>query len=302
MIQTNNLETIRHLLSDEEALLSEVQKAAPDRHEEAVRLFTELQKKEGRWRSHMLTAENAGVLEADAAQKKRSFSVQGWIGGRGTFGARVMNPRVKTEFETGSQIESRQREAQDLADWKPADDGVLAKAEKELLDAADAAERFLEGIPGMDAFRAGYEERLHERKYSEACRFAQECEPGMEDYIRGMEYFLRLEDYRDSKARFDECSRRLWRSQAKARFFSGIKIALMLTLMFWVVGEMFGWFRGAPGQNALLRSIGISLRVGLLYVFPLLTVLLQCWALAEQLLRRVTVGRLVFSGGETDWP
>ncbi len=193
MISTAIQETVTRLLCDEAAILSEVQKTAPDLQEEAALLFADLRKKEGRWRSHMLTAQNAAVLEADAGRKHHTFSVQGWMGGRGTFGARVMNPKVTAEFETGTQIESRQREAQELADWKPADDRILAKAEKELLDAAEAAEQLLKSIPGMDDYRAGYEERLKERKYTEASRYMAECVPGMEDYIRGMEYFLRLD-------------------------------------------------------------------------------------------------------------
>ncbi len=95
----------------------------------------------------------------------------------------------------------------------------------------------------------------------------------------------------------------------------------MLTLMVFIVGEMFGFFPTSPELSAVIHritggafdtmtlsrmsrtinAIGISLRIGLLYLFPLLTILLQIWALVEKMLRRKMVGRLVFSGAEEEW-
>ncbi len=223
--EQNRVDLLTLCEADLKTQCSALDPADRNRAEELIRAFLS-----GRQRMQQLqyAEENQTILSEKKPKAEYLLGVahQGIFGKGGT----VMPSFAKMDAlnRVGDYAE---KEDPDAWGSGAATEEQLKKAETELSKAAGQLWDFLAGFAQT---RAVLEDGSHIRevKYQDAIELTMHRKTGEDDYCRGMEYFARLDTYKDSAKRFAVCNNMLFFAHSKMVLFVPILIAVLTIFLY----------------------------------------------------------------------
>ena len=224
---------------DAKAIQTEVAQWVPSREEEAASLIRTFLDAEGRYHTMMIYDQNAALYQERKQKPKRAS----YMGGAGTVGignsrmpgGQAMAAFYRLDQGTDDDWETEKRDTQEA--WDRVESKQLAGAEKNLLDAMNALQDFLEGMPELAVFLKGYPVRLSRHKYEEGVRLTRDFPPSDQEFKTGMEYFARLGSRRDAKEQYKKAEKKLHWYQTKMALIE-VPVAVVIVLMVVILATM----------------------------------------------------------------
>ncbi len=232
MKRSDSEKIISTLECEGDRILTEIRQKAPDKAKEADSRFDAFYTAVQRYAQLVTDLGNEAALSGEKPKRNMLF---GYVSAGGGFGrGQTVHPVFLKTDALNNTAYGPEKAAEGT--WGKATEDEVTKAETQLEAEAAGLWQWLSEIPGMNVFLSGSGVRVRQEKYDQAAELVARSKRGDDDYMRGMEYYARLDTYRDSAKRFAACNNALFFDSSKLMLLVPV-LAAFITVVLYVVSH-----------------------------------------------------------------